>query len=78
MYNNLVSNFMQMRNSGGDVRVLAQQLIMSNPQTQQMYEQMKNMSNGLSPKDFALQYAKQNGVSEEQLIQTARMIGINI
>ena len=78
MYNNLVNNFMQMRNSGGDVRVLARQLVMSNPQTQQMYEQMKNMSNGLSPQDFALQYAKQNGVSEEQLIQTARMIGINI
>ena len=78
MHNNLINNFIQARNSGGDVRVLAQQLIMGNPQMKQMYEQMHNMSNGLSPQEFALRYVKQNGINEQELLQTARMIGINI
>lgn len=79
MYNNnLLNSFIQAKNSGGNVQVLAQQLVMGNPQMKQMYEQMQNMSNGLSPQEFALRYVKQNGINEQELIQTARMLGLNI
>lgn len=79
MYNNnLLSSFIQAKNSGGDARILAQQVVMNDPQMRQMYEQMQNMSNGLSPQEFAFRYVKQNGINEQELLQTARMLGLNI
>ena len=75
---NLVNNFYQMTRNGADAKVVAQQIIMGNPQMRTMYEQMMNMSNGMSPQQFVMQYAKQNGISEADVVNTARNIGINI
>ena len=40
-------------------------------------QQMQNMANGLSPRDFAIQYAKQNGVDPNEFLQFARRFGLN-
>ena len=42
-------------------------MLQSNPQMQQTLKQLKNMSNGKSPREFFMQMAKQNGVGETTL-----------
>lgn len=73
----IINAFMNAKASGGNPQILAQQLIMNNPQAKQALEQMKNMAGGLSPREFAFQYAKQNGVSEQDLLNFARQFGLN-
>ena len=73
----ILDTFMRMSQGGGNPQMIAQQMLASNPEIKQLMTQMQNMANGLSPKDFAIQYAKQNGVSEEQVMQVARKFGIN-
>ncbi len=44
-------------------------MLQGNPQVQQQMQQMKNMSNGRSVEQTVRQLAKQQGISEEQLMQ---------
>lgn len=44
-------------------------MIQQNPQMQQKMQQMQNMSGGRSMEDTVRQLAKQQGISEEQLMQ---------
>ena len=44
-------------------------MIQQNPQVQQKMQQMQNMSGGRSMEDTVRQLAKQQGISEEQLMQ---------
>lgn len=53
----------------------AQQLLQSNPQAKQFMEQMQNMANGRSPKEFAMQLAKQSGMSEQDIMSFAQKMG---
>lgn len=73
----ILDAFMRMSQGGVNPQMIAQQMLASNPELKQIMTQMQNMANGLSPREFAIQYAKQNGVSEEQLMQVARKFGIN-
>ena len=50
-------------------------MFQQNPQMGQMQTQMQNMAQGRTPKDFILQMAKQNGVSEQNLQGLARILG---
>ena len=77
MNNQIINNFMAMARSGGNPNEIAKNMIMNNPEFRQIAEQMKNMSNGLSPREFALQYAKQNGVSEADVLKVAKQFGLN-
>lgn len=44
-------------------------MIQNNPQMQQQMQTMKNISGGRSVEDTVRQLAKQQGISEEQLMQ---------
>lgn len=74
--NELFNTFMAMSKNGGSPQQIAQQMLMNNPQARQIFQQMENMANGLSPKEFAIQYAKQNGVNPDQVLQVAKRFGL--
>lgn len=77
MNNQIINNFMAMARSGGNPNEIAKNMVMNNPEVRQIAEQMKNMANGLSPREFALQYAKQKGVSEADVLKVAKQFGLN-
>lgn len=76
MNQNLLNTFMQLANSGGNPQQIAQQMLMNDPQARDVFQQMQNMANGLSPRDFAIQYAKQNGINPDQFLQFAKRFGL--
>lgn len=61
----MVQQFHQMQNPKQAFMGMVQQ----NQQMQQKMEQMQNMSGGRSLQDTVRQLAKQQGISEEQLMQ---------
>ena len=63
-------NFMQlmsMMRSGQNPSVVAQKMLQQNPQFNAIMNQVKN--SGMSMKDFTMQYAKQNGIDINSLMQ---------
>lgn len=77
MNTNLVNQFMAMVNGGANPMALAQQMLQNNPNAKQVMTQFKNMANGRSPRDLAMQLAKQNGVDMKQLMQFASRLGLS-
>ena len=77
MNTNIVNQFMAMVNSGGNPLALAQQMLKNNPGARQVMTQFQNMANGLSPKELAMQLAKQNGVDMGQMMQMAQKFGLS-
>lgn len=75
--NEIMQMFNIMSKGGGNPKQIAQQLIMNNPEAQAVFMQMQNMANGLTPREFALKYAKQNGISEQEVLNFARQFGLN-
>lgn len=73
---NPINGIMQMMNSGKDPKAIVDQILSSNPQARQFFNQMQNQANGRSPKEMAIQYASQKGISQEQLMQLAGRMGI--
>ena len=61
----MLQQFQQMQNPKQAFMGMVQQ----NQQMQQKMEQMQNMSGGRSLQDTVRQLAKQQGISEEQLMQ---------
>lgn len=60
---------MQMLTNGGDANGLIQMLASQNPMAQAMLNQQKQ--SGKSMKDFVMQYAKQNNINIQPLIDMA-------
>lgn len=54
---------------GNTPDAMLQMLLQQNPQGKQTIEQLRNSSNGMSAEQIAKQLAKQNGISEQQLMQ---------
>ena len=77
MNTNLVNQFMTMVNGGANPMALAQQMLQNNPNAKQVMTQFQNMANGRSPRDLAMQLAKQNGVDAEQMMQFASRLGLS-
>ena len=77
MNTNLVNQFMAMVNGGANPMALAQQMLQHNPNAKQAMTQFQNMANGRSPRDLAMQLAKQNGVDMKQLMQFASRLGLS-
>lgn len=77
MNNDFVSMVSSMMNMGNPQSILNNQ-INSNPQLGQMANQIRTMMSGskLSKKDFTIQWCKQNGIPEEQVMEVARMMGL--
>lgn len=68
MMNQLINNIIQMLNYNPN------DLIKRNPQAQILFNQMQQ--SGMSVKDFTLQYARQNNINLEQIINVLSQRGI--
>ena len=65
--NQTIQSILQMRNAGQNPQMILQMILQRNPQYQQLLTQMQNMAQGRNPRDFIMQLAKQNGVSEQNM-----------
>ena len=68
MNSNIINNIMQMLNYNPN------DLIKQNPQAQILFNQMQQ--SGMSIKDFTMQYARQNNINLEQIINVLSQRGI--
>lgn len=68
--NNIINNIMQMLNYNPN------DLIKQNPQAQVLINQMQQ--SGMSMRDFTMQYAKQNNINLEQIINALSQRGIKL
>lgn len=68
--NNIINNIMQMLNYNPN------DLIKQNPQAQVLINQMQQ--SGMSMKDFTMQYARQNNINLEQIINALSQRGIKL
>ena len=66
--NQLINNILQMMNCNPN------QLIQQNPQAQILFNQMRQSS--MSAKDFTLQYARQNNINIEAIINSLVQRGV--
>lgn len=76
MQNNPLAMIMQMMNSGTNPQQLMQQIVSQNPQLQVMLNQAQQ--SGMSPKDYALQFAKQNNINIQPLVNMLGQRGIKL
>jgi hypothetical protein len=72
MNNNIINFILQTMTSG----INPQQLIQQNPQMQVLMNQMQQ--SGMSMRDFTLQYAKQNNINLEPILQQLNQRGIKL
>ena len=64
-------------NNGMDPRLMAQNIINSNPQASVLLNTLQNQCGNNNPKDFVLNYCTQNGISNNEVMQLAKMLGLN-
>lgn len=76
MQNNPLAMIMQMMNSGTNPQQLMQQIVSQNPQLQVMLNQAQQ--SGMSPRDYALQFAKQNNINIQPYINAMNQKGIRL
>ena len=74
--NNIVDLIMRIMTNGQNPNQVIEQLISKNPQAQVLFTQMKQ--NNMSIKDFTLQYAKQNNINIETILNTLSQRGIKL
>lgn len=74
--NNVVDLIMRIMTNGQNPNQVVEQLINNNPQAQALFTQMKQ--NNMSVKDFTLQYAKQNNINIETILNTLSQRGIKL
>lgn len=72
MMNQLINNIMQMLNYNPNQ--IIQQTLQRNPQAQVLFNQMQQ--SGMSARDFTLQYARQNNINLQPIINTLSQRGI--
>ena len=63
----------QMLMSGNTPQQIIQNMVQNNPQARAMLNQMKN--SGMSNEDFVMQYAKQNNINVQPLINMMSQYG---
>ena len=76
MTNNIVNLIMQMMTNGQNPNQVVEQIIRKNPQAQILFNQMKQ--SGMSIKDFTLQFARQNNINIDQILNTLSQKGIKL
>lgn len=68
---NPMNNMLQLMNGGMN----PEQLLKNNPNANAMITQLKQMAGGKSPKEFAMEIAKQRGIDPDQLMQLVNRLG---
>lgn len=74
MNNNVINSVLQMISNGQNPNQLIQQMISQNPQAQILFNQMQQ--SGMSAKDFTMQYAKQNNINLQPILNMLSQKGI--
>lgn len=74
--NNLYNVFSQIIGMGNNPQQIFQNMINNNPQLQVVLNQMQQ--SGLSPKEYALQFAKQNNININPIIEMFQNRGIRL
>ena len=74
--NNIMQFILQTINGGVNPQQTIQNMIMQNPQAQILFNQMQQ--SGMSMRDFTLQYAKQNNINLQPIIQQLNQRGIKL
>lgn len=69
--NQSLQSIFAMKNAGRNPQQIMQLLIQQNPQIKNTLATLQNMAQGRNPKDFFIQLARQNGVSEQNIAQIA-------
>ena len=73
MNNNIINFILQ---SAGNPQQIVQQIINQNPQAQILMNQMQQ--SGMSMRDFTLQYARQNNINLQPILQQLNQYGIKL
>ena len=73
--NQAIENIIALYDRGGSPQQVMQSMMQKNNQVGQMQSQLQNMAQGRSPKEFLIQLARQNGVSEKNLQGLSRILG---
>lgn len=74
--NNILNFVLQAMGGGVNPQQTVQQLIAQNPQAQILFNQMQQ--SGMSMKDFTLQFARQNNINLEPVLQQLNQRGIKL
>lgn len=72
--NNNINNIMNFITNGQNPNQIVQQMIQQNPQAQILFNQLQQ--SGMSAKDFTLQYARQNNVNIQPILNILSQRGI--
>ena len=73
MNNNIINFILQ---SAGNPQQIVQQIINQNPQAKNLMNQMQQ--SGMSMRDFTLQYARQNNINLQPILQQLNQYGIKL
>ena len=76
MNNDVLSIFNMLLNSGNNLQQVVNNMIMQNPQYQMLFNQVR--SSGLSMKDFVMQYAKQNNIDIQPILNALNQRGYKL
>lgn len=76
MNNNILNTFNQLIKYGNNPQQIVQSLLMKNPQYQMVFNQIQ--SSGLSIKDYVIQYARQNNIDINSILNTLNNNGYKL
>jgi hypothetical protein len=62
--NSVLQNIAMAKKQGKNPKMIMNMIMQQNPQMQQTLTQLQNMVGNRNPKDFFMQFAKQNGIDE--------------
>ena len=74
--NNIVNTILNVMTNGQNPQQLIAQILQQNPQANVMFNQMKQ--SGMSMKDFTIQYAKQNNINLQPILNMLSQKGVNL
>lgn len=76
MNNNPMQIMMQILSMGKNPQQIMQSMMNNNPQAQTVFNQMRQ--SGMSPKQFVMQYAKQNNMDYRPFVNMLNQMGIKL
>ena len=74
--NNIVNTILQVMSNGQSPQQLITQTLQNNPQANALFNQMQQ--SGMSMKDFTLQYAKQNNINLQPILNMLSQKGFKL
>jgi ABC-type proline/glycine betaine transport system substrate-binding protein len=76
MQQNPMNMLMQMLSMGNNPQQIIQNLAAQNPQVQAVFNQMQQ--SGMTPQQYAMQYAKQNNINIQPFVNMMNQRGIRL